>query len=719
MSFFKSKNPAARPTGTLRSDHTPFIGTQAKLNVGKPNDKYEQEADAVADKVVNKQGLFGNQPFIAPSQSIQRSGEEGQSSEEIETPQEKPVVASITPLVQTKETETQDTKQDTETEEDDVQLSPENQEEEVQKKDDTQGGGNTSQLESQLNSSKGGGRPMDDATKDNMESGFGTDFSDVRIHDDSSAVQMNKDLGAKAFAHGNDIYFNEGNYNPSSREGQHLLAHELTHTVQQSGGKGVTQTKNNIQLSPLSDELSQLWTTQGKGVFYNRLRQVSPLSDPDLVTFVTTLQGDDRWLTQNIITHGRESGWPIHLKVKREMKGWGDSGGKGAVFNLLRAANGTQNGNMQLHFAINEVFGAGTDDLWLANNLIRHGVEANWPIDLKVRREMKGWGDSGGKGAVFDLLRTANGSEATNFALILALFSVFEAGSEDIWLANLLLQYGVEANWPIKLRIERDLKGWADSGGFAAVEATITAASNADKLLISTDAALLAIIRAQLTAVQIRAILTLLKTALTTTQFTTLVGHFATLTGVPAGKIRDTTAELFISTELVDRNTANHLINGTIRAYYIEDLTQPSNVNAVVTAAGLDPAIYTVYIQPGTTATHMFVQHNYQGFRRSGTNMIFGLRTLGIARWKTLLVHETNHALNGDTSGAVDRYKDEFRAYWVAEFRGVTNLNTRAAQIKAHILAIYPHIKAAYDSNIVVRMSIDIHLRPDGNTDNH
>ncbi|NVK64911.1 MAG: DUF4157 domain-containing protein [Flavobacteriales bacterium] len=113
-------------------------------------------------------------------------------------------------------------------------------EEEIQEKEDEEvqrsssvDTGDTSNLENNLQSSKGGGSPMDDSTRSQMESGFGADFSGVRIHNDSNAVQMNKDLGAQAFANGNDIYFNEGKYNPSSKDGQHLLAHELTHTIQQ------------------------------------------------------------------------------------------------------------------------------------------------------------------------------------------------------------------------------------------------------------------------------------------------------------------------------------------------------------------------------------------------------------------------------------------------------------------------------------------------------
>ncbi len=110
-------------------------------------------------------------------------------------------------------------------------------EEKLQKKSEAQHSGNVdSEIEKDLNSSKGSGNPLPDNAKQQMESSICADFSNVRIHDDSKAAQMSKDLNAQAFTHGNDIYFNSGKYDTSSSAGQHLLAHELTHTVQQSGG---------------------------------------------------------------------------------------------------------------------------------------------------------------------------------------------------------------------------------------------------------------------------------------------------------------------------------------------------------------------------------------------------------------------------------------------------------------------------------------------------
>ena len=67
---------------------------------------------------------------------------------------------------------------------------------------------------------------------------------------------------------------------------------------------------------------------------------------------------------------------------------------------------------------------------------------------------MKGWSDSGGKGAVFDILRTANSTEADNKALTTTLKKVFAPGSDDLWLATNLQTYGPEANWPDYIRIQ-------------------------------------------------------------------------------------------------------------------------------------------------------------------------------------------------------------------------------------------------------------------------
>lgn len=94
----------------------------------------------------------------------------------------------------------------------------------------------SSQMEGRLNSMQGGGQAMPDGLRNMMERGFNRDFSQVRLHTDSEAASLSSSIHAKAFTHGNDIYFNQGQYSPNTSEGQKLMAHELTHVVQ-GGGK--------------------------------------------------------------------------------------------------------------------------------------------------------------------------------------------------------------------------------------------------------------------------------------------------------------------------------------------------------------------------------------------------------------------------------------------------------------------------------------------------
>jgi hypothetical protein len=88
-------------------------------------------------------------------------------------------------------------------------------------------------IEQRLNATKGKGKALETGTKDTMEAQFEHDFSDVRIHTDSEAIELCQALNAQAFTHGRDVYFNAGKYDPQQTKGKELLAHELTHVVQQ------------------------------------------------------------------------------------------------------------------------------------------------------------------------------------------------------------------------------------------------------------------------------------------------------------------------------------------------------------------------------------------------------------------------------------------------------------------------------------------------------
>lgn len=90
----------------------------------------------------------------------------------------------------------------------------------------------SSQMESQLNQLQGGGQAMPDGLRGMMERGFDRDFSQVRLHTDGEAAGLSSSIHAKAFTHGNDIYFNQGQYAPETSEGQRLVAHELAHVAQ-------------------------------------------------------------------------------------------------------------------------------------------------------------------------------------------------------------------------------------------------------------------------------------------------------------------------------------------------------------------------------------------------------------------------------------------------------------------------------------------------------
>ncbi len=199
---------------------------QPKLTIGQPGDKYEQEADATADKVVQRLSIKDTVQAkcndCEEEDTLQKKMDGGEEMKEQEEGiQTKSISASNhgAPNISTLKNRGNQLKSHAINE-----ASPD--------------------LENRLNSSKGSGRSLSDNTRSSMESVFGTDFSNVNIHTGSQAVQMNQDLGAQAFTHGSDVFFNRGKYRPETTEGQRLLGHELTHVVQQGGA---SQVNHNIQ----------------------------------------------------------------------------------------------------------------------------------------------------------------------------------------------------------------------------------------------------------------------------------------------------------------------------------------------------------------------------------------------------------------------------------------------------------------------------------------
>ncbi len=174
---------------------------QAKLAIGAPDDKYEQEADTIARKVVKQ--------ISAPTPPDANTSEDSVQRQMFSTP-------SIMRRT-------------------------------VQRREAVEGGTASSDLESTISQARSSGRPLGEPIRRQMEGAFSADFSGVRVHTNNTADTLNRSLSARAFTTGNNIFFKQGEYNPASSSGQELLAHELTHTIQQ-GSSPTVQRQSNIPL---------------------------------------------------------------------------------------------------------------------------------------------------------------------------------------------------------------------------------------------------------------------------------------------------------------------------------------------------------------------------------------------------------------------------------------------------------------------------------------
>jgi hypothetical protein len=104
----------------------------------------------------------------------------------------------------------------------------------------------------------GGGSPLDSATRADMESRLGHDFGDVRVHTDGAAHASAASVNAQAYTVGSNIVFQRDKYDPGSDAGKHMLAHELTHVVQQrSGPVDGTDAGGGVKLSDPSDRFER------------------------------------------------------------------------------------------------------------------------------------------------------------------------------------------------------------------------------------------------------------------------------------------------------------------------------------------------------------------------------------------------------------------------------------------------------------------------------
>lgn len=176
---------------------------QTQLTVNEPGDEYEQEADKMADTVMRM-----SDPLASPG-----------NPDDWQAPH-----TNVTPI-QAKGEGVSGVSPDT---------------------------------EQQISRMQAGGQSLPDSERGFFESRMGADFSNVKVHTDGNAIQTSRDLNARAFTNENHIAFNAGEYQPGTTEGRRLIAHELTHTLQQGGAISNIQAMPIIQRSPLDNPAGQL-----------------------------------------------------------------------------------------------------------------------------------------------------------------------------------------------------------------------------------------------------------------------------------------------------------------------------------------------------------------------------------------------------------------------------------------------------------------------------
>ena len=231
-----------RMTGRSQKAAAPI---QTKLTVSQPRDVYEQEADRIADQVMRM-----------PEPRIQRVCPE--CEEEEKKLQTKPLAKQITPLLQRR-----------------AEPMEEEEEGEMLQSKGTSGQLSTisPSLQNRITAFKGGGQPLPHSERAFFEPRFGADFSQVRIHADSQAAETASAVNSRAFTMGQDIVFGAGQYQQNASERRQLLAHELTHVVQQN---------SNVQTS-----LLQRWgwgEVQREIIQDEEPSEEIPLPSPHVVT---------------------------------------------------------------------------------------------------------------------------------------------------------------------------------------------------------------------------------------------------------------------------------------------------------------------------------------------------------------------------------------------------------------------------------------------------
>jgi|GEM_PF-6843112 len=320
---------------------------QFRLTIGQPGDAYEREADAMADRVAARsRERAAAKPFtVAQPPQVSRKPESGIKRSD----------APVDWLAALKQgVWGTDAKPLTPAQPQQVSRKPNS----LMMQSDGKPSIAPKPLESHLQQANGSGTPLDTETRSEMEDAFSSDFSGVQIHSGQEATSLNQSLDARAFTHKNNIFFNKGEYQPQSTQGKHLLAHELTHTIQQ--GHGVQQKVADspfIQASQTTPDLQRVPDAAGNqptGSSEVVDLTTSPFKPSDKVKGEIEAKADKgldvRTIIKGVTSEGR-------VKVKLDRQGNYDSIGKGSMPLLNDWAK--QLGGMYVNFSIknNEITG--------------------------------------------------------------------------------------------------------------------------------------------------------------------------------------------------------------------------------------------------------------------------------------------------------------------------------------------------------------------------
>lgn len=211
---------------------------QAKLTVGEPGDRFEQQADQVASDVMRmpEPGALEDEQAPEGVQGKWLQRQEDAALEEDEQPED--VQREAMPEDEMLEDEMPDAQMqaDEDALEEEDEGTPDVSMQAGEALDSNSAPAVSASVESRIQAARGNGQPLAESSRNFMEPRFGQDFSGVNVHTGSEANALNQELGARAFTTGRDIFFSEGEYNPGSQASDQLLAHELTHVVQQGGG---------------------------------------------------------------------------------------------------------------------------------------------------------------------------------------------------------------------------------------------------------------------------------------------------------------------------------------------------------------------------------------------------------------------------------------------------------------------------------------------------